>query len=177
MKSYFRSIRFQIWLVLVSFTLVIMVIFYVGQTALTPVFYRFMKTQEAMESASRIKTSLTKNGDVEADDAIANISSLTKELAVSQQMDILINFPRSNLNITQNKSGSPTTISNRVLSQKIKEQLSSTPNNMLLLPLEEEGTEAMLLATYYSENDMEAYIFIYSYMEPIGTTISITQTW
>ena len=175
MKSYFRSIRFQIWLVLVSFTLIIMMILYVGQTALTPVFYRFMKTQEAVNSASRIKTSLTQNGDVDAEDAIANISSLAKELAVTQQMDILINFPRSNLNITQNKSGSPTTISNRVLNQEIKEQLSSTPNNMLLIPVEEDGTEAMLFATHYAENGMEAYIFVYSYMEPIGTTISITQ--
>ena len=166
MTKLYRSIRFRTWLVFVLFAITMMTFIFFCLTYLTPIFYRYMKMYETNEAMSQIKASWsTADG--------RNLSGLTDHLATELRMDILINIPKDNFTYQANASGSTTTMISRI-NIKIKEDLKNSETGLLYLPVSEEGKDALLLAGYIGEADkVEAYIFIYNYLEPIGTTMNI----
>lgn len=169
MRNFFKSIRYKTWIVFIVFTAAMLVFLYVAQSGLMPAFYRYMKTQESMQSASIIKANWS-------EDSTSNLIAVVDNLAIQQQMDILINFPDLGIDYNSNRSGSGTTTLKRRVNDTIKNELLNSRTGTLLLSSTDDGKDALLLATYVGEKDnIIGYIFIYNYLEPLGTTFSILQ--
>lgn len=169
MKNFKDSIRFRVWLLFVGFTTLMLIFLYCTQVFLLPVFYKFMKTQEITQTLSIIKSSWDSE----------NLKTTVDHLASNQQMDIMLNIPAETpfgqpFTYYAKKSGSPTVSLSQSVSDTIKEELLNSKTGTLFLPTSDEGKDTMLLASYVgTADDIEGYIFIYSYLEPMGTTSSI----
>ncbi len=172
MKNFRNSIRFRVWLLFVGFTTLILIFLYCTQVFLLPVFYKFMKTQEITQTLSIIKSSWDSE----------NLKATVDYLASNQQMDIMLNIPAETpfgqpFTYYAKKSGSPTVSLSKSVSENIKEELLNSKTGTLFLPTSDEGKDTMLLASYVGTADnIRGYIFIYSYLEPMGTTSSILQS-
>ncbi|MGN0589033.1 MAG: sensor histidine kinase [Ruminiclostridium sp.] len=171
--NYFKSIKFRVWYVLLGFTIIILAFLYSSQVLLMPVIYEYMKTQECISTAFEIKNTWI-NGDMGA------LKSIVDESAVQKQMGILINFPSSvtgglPLTYSNDATGSSASIDRRVrVSDELISQLKNSRTGMLFFPVEDDTKDSFMLATYVSDNDkILGYIFIYSYLEPTGTTTQI----
>ncbi len=170
----FHSIRFKIWLIFLEFTFVILLFIYISQIILMPLIYEYMKTQEIVATADEIKYVWTET----------NSSSTVKVLeknAIEKQMDIMIHIPSRitgsvPLTYLRNSTGSSVSIYYRVKDSMV-ENLRASKNGMIFYPIKEEAKESVLMATYVGEpDDIIGYIFIYTYLEPTGTTTQILKT-
>lgn len=169
MRRFLHSVRFRIWLAFVAFTIMMLGFLYVAQTFLTPAIYSMMKTQESIDTANKIEQCWNRNA--------TEIPTLIDKLAVSQQMDILINLPKEDVFYQKDSSGSSMLLRSRVVDKNIIKQLQEAKSNMLFLSMNDDVADSILLASYIgNKNNPDAYVFIYSYLEPIGTTMSILQT-
>lgn len=166
MQRLYRSIRFRTWLAFVGFAISMMVFIFSALTGLTPAFYRYMKTQESIDSIALIKNAWYQNDG-------KGLADMIDCLATERQMDILINIPSDNFTYQKNASGSSQTMISRI-SPDVKSQLQGSDTGLLFLQSKDNGTDSLLLASYIGDrNNVSAYIFIYSYLEPMGTTMSI----
>lgn len=175
MREYFKSIRFRIWISFVAFALITMGLLFFFQLFLTPVFYSMTKTNEYKRAASTIKSWIT------ADDwdpyDIGHINELRKRvvnLATSNQLDIIINFPDiNNGTIYASKSGGNDLLMQEV-GENIKSALDDAKDGTIITKANNNDAQGIILATYAKkEGDIISYIFIFGYTEPIGTTLSI----
>ena len=200
MKEYFKSIRFRIWITFVAFSLGTIGILLFAQIILTPLFYGRMKTQEYITASDTIKSWMMSEGwspyrksDINAlKEAVGN-------LATTHQFEIIINMPMVNGTIYASRSGGNDILAQNV-GDEVKAALQSAKNGTIITKTENNGMEGVILATYIkagdkaqnvnfgfvdalNENitvisgdhseDIMAYIFIFGYTEPIGTTLSI----
>lgn len=163
------------WLVFVAFATAILMFLFMAQSVLMPTIYQQMKIQENISTANEIK----KNWDLEH---IKSLYACIDRLAREQQMDILVNFPSyvtggSPITYSTNKSGATHTITQRV-SDTVVDQLKAAEDGAItILSLDTEDIEAAFYATYVGTSDnIIGYIFIYNYIEPVGTTYRILQT-
>lgn len=178
MKQYFRSIRFRIWISFVAFTLGTMVILYITQSVLTPALYSSIKTNECKDAAETIKKLVTGQQWSPRDrESVDKLNLLVRGLAVKHQFDIIVNLPETSYNLSEERSGSSHLLIGQV-NDRIKKSLLESENGTIINTTEaEEGQSGMILATYAQSGDaVRAYIFIYSYAEPIGTTLSIANS-
>ena len=177
-KQYLRSIRFRIWISFVAFTLGTMVILYITVSVITPAFYSLIKTNECMDAAETIKNMVS---DVQwsprSRDDVDRLGGLIRRLAVNHQFDIIVNIPETSYTRRENRSGNSDLLIMQI-SDNIKNSLLESENGTIITNIEtDEGQSGMILGTYAdSGNFIKAYIFIYSYAEPIGTTLSIVNT-
>lgn len=177
-KQYFRSIRFRIWISFVAFTLGTMVILYLTVSVITPAFYAFIKTNECTDAAETIKRVVTEEQwNPRSRDDVDRLNSLIRRLAVNHQFDIIVNLPETSYTLKENRSGNSDLLIAQI-NDNIKNSLLESENGTIITSTEaEEGQSGMILATYaQSGSKINAYIFIYSYAEPIGTTLSIVNT-
>ena len=138
-----------------------------------PIIYEYMKTQECISTAFEIKNTWL-NKDIGA------LKTIVDESASQKQMGILINFPSSvtgglPLTYSNDATGSAATIDRRVrVSDELISQLKSSRTGMIFFPVEDDTKDSFMLATYVGTSDnILGYIFIYSYLEPTGTTTQI----
>lgn len=158
---------------LLGFTIIILAILYSSQVLLMPVIYEYMKTQECISTALEIKSTWINK-------TIAELKSVVDESARQKQMGILINFPSTvtgglPLTYSNDATGSSATIDRRVsVSNELISELRNSKSGMLFFPVEDDTKDSFMLATYVGTPDnMIGYIFIYSYLEPTGTTTQI----
>ena len=169
-KVIFKSIRFRVWLIYFSFTVLILIFLYLSQVILMPVVFEFSKTQESISTALEIKAAWNED--------MKNVKRLVDENAHSRKMGILINFPSEvtgglPLTYYSDTSGSSVSIDKRV-SDEMMEELKASQNGMIFFPAKDENMRAILLATYVGTPDrIKGYIFIYNYLEPTETTTQI----
>lgn len=196
MKEYFKSIRFRIWITFVAFSLGTIGILLFAQLILTPLFYGRMKTQEYITASDTIKSWMTSEGwsPYRMSD-VANLKKAVGQLATTHQFEIIINMPATNGTIYASRSGGNDVLSQNV-SDEIKQALLNAKNGTIVTKTENNGMEGVILATYIKSNHdtiliefgndnisaekaaqngdgILAYIFIFGYTEPIGTTLSI----
>ena len=178
MGQYFRSIRFRIWISFVIFTVATMGILYFAQTIITPVFYAIIKTTECKVAAQRIKDTVSTplwnphdRSDVDA------LNDVIRTLAMDHQFDIIVNLPQTSYNLRENRSGNSDQLIGRI-NDSVKNALLESENGTIITnTMEDDGANGIILATYASNgHDITAYVFIYSYGEPVGTTMSIINT-
>lgn len=174
-KEYFRSIRFRIWITFVAFSLCTMGLLFFIQIFLTPIFYSISKTNEYKNCADAIKAGIGAQEwnpyDIKS---VNELRSYVVKLATSNQLDIIINLPDiNNGTIYVNKSGGNEFVI-REVGDEIKAALADAKNGTVITKASNNDAEGIILATY-AEKDGEilAYIFIFGYTEPIGTTLNI----
>lgn len=195
MREYIRSIRFRIWITFVAFSLGTIGILLFAQIILTPLFYGRMKTQEYITASTDIKTYMAANDwSPYLISDMVELKGFVGELATTHQFEIIINIPATNGTIYVSRSGG-NDILGRTVSDEIKNALFKAKNGTIISKTENNGLEGVTLATYVladygtlsdntaalsanvldAENDRQvlAYIFIFGYTEPIGTTLSI----
>lgn len=136
-----------------------------------PVIYEYSKTQESVSTALEIKRTW-----IEED--FSAVKSLVDESAKEKQLDILIHIPSANtggpsLTYSRDSTGSSASI-NRRISDVMVEELLTSKTGMLYFPINEDERKSFLLATYVGKSDsILGYAFIYTYLEPPGTTLDI----
>lgn len=167
-SSFTHSIKFRLWNVFFGFTILILVILYASQVVLMPALYHFIKTQECISTANDIKYAWE----------IGDVKRVVDESARQKQMDILIHIPASvaggrAFDYFQNSTGSSVSVGRRV-SDEIVNALKESKSGMVFFPVLDDTKESFLLGTYIGkENEISCYIFIYSFLEPTGTTTKI----
>lgn len=197
MKEYFKSIRFRIWITFVAFSLGTIGILLFAQIILTPLFYGRMKTQEYMTASDTIKSWMTSDGwSPYRKSDISNLKDAVGKLATMHQFEIIINLPMVNGTIYASRSGGNDILAQNV-GDEIKEALLNAKNGTIVTKTENNGMDGVILATYIKAEELDidfinykgenipiipdgqnedgimAYIFIFGYTEPIGTTLSI----
>ncbi|MCM1299288.1 MAG: HAMP domain-containing histidine kinase [Firmicutes bacterium] len=174
MKEYFKSIRFRIWITFVAFTLGTMSLLFFSQIVLTPIFYSNFKTQEYMSAARTIKSWVMEEGwDPYNYGSINALKEAVDSMAEIHQFEIYISIPDTNGVIVATKSGGSAILPGMV-KDSIKNALIEDNDGTIINKAENNGSEGIVLATYARKNDrIAAYIFIFGYTEPIGTTLSI----
>lgn len=166
-----NSFRFKVWLIFLVFTIVILLFVYISQTVLLPVMYEHIKTQESVSTAFEIKKTW-----MEGD--FSDVKNIVDHNARTRQMDILIHIPSSQtgghaLTYSHDSTGSSASI-NRRISDEMVEELYESKTGMLFFPIKDDVKQSFLLATYVGDSsDIKGYIFIYTYLEPTGTTTEI----
>ncbi|MDE7280404.1 MAG: HAMP domain-containing histidine kinase [Ruminiclostridium sp.] len=174
-KEYFRSIRFRIWITFVAFSLGTMGMMLFFQLFLTPIFYSATKTNEYKSCANTIKRHISaESWDPYSIDSLNGLRKLVVNLATSNQLDIIVNFPSiNNGTIYATKSGG-TDVLTRNVSDNIRTALAEAKDGTIITKTDTDNAEGIILATYAKkEGDIIAYLFIFGYTEPIGTTLSI----
>lgn len=176
MKQYFNSIRFRIWISFVLFSLLTVWLFYIAQSVFTPKFYGQLKTQECISAAGTISDTISDekwNFNVYED--IEKLNVMVRDMARENRYDIVISFPSMGINLVTSRSGNSGMLEDNTISELVQELLSDQ-KKMIINNVNGE-TDGIVLATYVAKNDnIAAYIFIYSYVEPIGTTLRIVNT-
>lgn len=172
----FHSIRFKIWFIFLGFTFVILLFIYLSQIVLMPLIYEYMKTQEIISTANEIKY-------VWEETNPSSTVKIMEKNAIEKQMDIMIHIPSGVMGsvpvtYTHDSTGSRVSIYYRV-KPSMAENLRASKNGMIFFypTKEEEDKESVLMATYVGEPDnIIGYIFIFTYLEPTGTTTQILKT-
>lgn len=174
MKEYLSSIRFRIWITFVLFTLATMGMLFFSLMVLTPIFYGNYKRNECIKAADNIEAMITDPMFSQYDrDTVDILRNSLGDIATAHQFDVIVNFPNTNRNIIVLKSGDNDILSRRV-NDTIKDNLLEQENNTIINKIEINGLEGIIFAKCLKDGDnISAYIFIFSYTEPIGTTISI----
>ena len=169
MRHFFRSVRFRIWGAFVAFTVLTLVFLLAVQNFLTPAVYRMLKTQESVDAAKMIENCWYEDK--------SQLPEVVNELAVSRQMDILINLTKENVFYQKDASGSEQLLHSRVIAKNIVQMLRESKTNTIFLEDKDEVADATLLASYIGDaENPDVYVFIYNYLEPIGTTLQIIKT-
>lgn len=172
--SLFKSLRFRVWIVFVLFVTMVLSFLFLAQSVLMPTIYQQMKMSENISTANEIKDKWDLKN-------TPRLIECVDSLAQQQQMDILINFPAyvtgaAPITYSTNKSGAPYSITQRV-SDAVIEQLKNSSDGSLTIFTTDTNKMASIYATYVgSKNYITGYIFIYNYLEPVGTTYKILQT-
>lgn len=170
-KKTLNSFRFKVWFIFLVFTMVILLFVYISQIVLMPVIYEYVKTQESISTSYEIKKTWIEGN-------FNDVKDIVDHNAKSKQMDILIHIPSSQtggpaLTYSHDSTGSSASI-NRRISDVMVEELKASKTGMLFFPIEDDVKQSFLLATYVGESDnIIGYIFIYTYLEPTGTTTEI----
>lgn len=171
-----KSFRFRVWLILLIFTIVILIFLYVSQVVLLPAIYEYTKTQETVSTALEIKKTW-----IESD--FLEVKKVVDKNANQKKVDILIHVPSEQtggpaLTYSRDSTGSSASI-NRRINDVMVEDLITSKTGMLFFPImeDQENKQAFLLATYVgSADNVLGYIFVYTYLEPTGTTTEILKS-
>lgn len=136
-----------------------------------PVIYEYIKTQESISTTYEIKKTWIEGN-------FNDVKMVVDLNARRKQMDILIHIPSSQtggpaLTYSHDSTGSSASINKRI-SDVMVDELTSSKTGMLFFPIEGDVKQSFLLATYVGDPDnILGYIFIYTYLEPTGTTTEI----
>ncbi|MDE6724019.1 MAG: hypothetical protein K2J79_00285, partial [Ruminiclostridium sp.] len=174
-KEYFKSIRFRIWITFVAFSLGTMGMLFFFQLFLTPIFYSATKTNEYKSCANTIKRHIAaESWNPNSIDSINGLRKLVVNLATSNQLDIIVNFPdMNNGTIYASQSGGNDFLMQNV-SDNIRAALAEAKDGTIITKANTNNAEGIILATYADKDgETVAYLFIFGYTEPIGTTLSI----
>ena len=166
--NFFRSIKFRVWARFEVVVLAMLVFTYIFLIALFPMFYRWMKTYEISETFIEIRTNWEKS----------DIEEVVTNQASAKKMYIEIIF-LDGTTYRVNKLGgslSLAMISKKDFINSVKK--SETGIIYKTFRDEQENNSILMMGSYIGSDrsSPEAYIFIFNYLEPIGTTVGIFQT-
>lgn len=181
MKEYFSSIRFRLWIIFVIFSLATMGVLFISRAVLTPVFYGRYKRSECISVANTIEKLVTSGTWNEYDIMdVEYLNTIVKDMAITHQFDIIVNLPLSKRNVYNYKSGESGILTQSV-SSDIKSALINDDDGTIIKDVDLNNSQGIIFAKCVKRNVentiyIPAYIFIFSYTEPIGTTLSIVNS-
>ena len=181
MKEYFSSIRFRLWIIFVLFSLVTIGVLTISRTILTPVFYGKYKRSECINAAKTIEKMVTSGTWNQYDiQDVDYLKSTVKDIAITHQFDIIVNLPDVNRNIITLKSGEGGILSQSV-NDGIKDSLLNDDDGTIISDVDVDNLDGIIFAKCVKQSlengyYIPAYIFIFSYTEPINTTLNIVNS-
>lgn len=164
----FRSITFQIWLRFEIIVAAMLSLTYIFLIVMFPTFYEWMKVEEISQSLITVKANWFNR----------NIGSIVERTALNNKLYIEIYFPDENIPFVFNNMGgglSITNISKLGYQQEVKN--SETGIIYRRFQDERENNTVLMVCSYAggTKQDPDAYVFICSYLQPLGTTMQIFQ--
>lgn len=163
----FRSITFQIWLRFEAVVASMLLCIYLFLIVMFPAFYEWMKVEEISRSLITVQTSWQNR----------NILSITEDVALQNKLYIEIYSPRSSLTLARfNYMGGGLAITN-ISKQSFQEEVRNSDTGIVYRRFRDEREDnSVLMVCSYAGGTKElpdAYIFICSYLQPLGTTMEI----
>ncbi len=166
--KFLRSIKFNVWVRFEAIVIAMLLFTYVFLIVLFPTFYEWMKTYEIAEAMAYIRTSWSVGSD-------GDFSNVVSGIARKNKMYIEITTPYY-VGYVDYLGGSQ---SLSQLSKKQYQQAALASESGVYYEQfrdERENNTVMTMCTYIgSRDEPEAFIFICSYVQPIGTTVAIFQ--
>ncbi len=166
--KFLRSIKFNVWVRFEAIVIAMLLFTYVFLIVLFPTFYEWMKTYEIAEAMAYIRTSWSVGSD-------GDFSNVVSGIARKNKMYIEITTPYY-VGYVDYLGGSQ---SLSQLSKKQYQQAALDSESGVYYEQfrdERENNTVMTMCTYIgSRDEPEAFIFICSYVQPIGTTVAIFQ--
>ncbi|MGN1340363.1 MAG: sensor histidine kinase [Oscillospiraceae bacterium] len=167
MMKFLRSIKFNVWVRFEAIVLAMLMFTYVFLVVLFPTFYEWMKTYEIAEAMAYIRTSWSVSE--------SNFSNVVSGIARKNKMYIEITTPYYTGYVDY--LGGSQSLSQ--LSKKEYQQAALNSDSGVYYEQfrdERENNTVLTMCTYIgSKSDPEAFIFICSYVQPVGTTVAIFQ--
>ena len=164
--NFLRSIKFNVWVRFEAIVLAMLVFTYIFLITLFPFFYEWMKTYEIAESMAYIKASWT-------DEANDDFSAAVTAIARKNKMYIEISTPYY-VGYVDYLGGSQSLYQLNKSQYQEAALASDTGVYYQKFRDERENNTVLTMSSYIgSSDDPEAYIFICSYLQPIGTTVAI----
>lgn len=166
--NFFRSIKFHVWVRFEVVVLAMLVFTYFFLIALFPMFYSWMKTYEISEAFVEIRTNWEES----------NIEEVITNQASSKKMFIEIIFSDGTTYKINKLGGS---LSLAMISKKdFINSVNKSETGIIYKTFrdEQENNSVMMMGSFIGNDKTapDAYIFIFNYLEPIGTTVGIFRT-
>ncbi|MDR0197052.1 MAG: HAMP domain-containing histidine kinase [Oscillospiraceae bacterium] len=165
MKKFFHSLRVKVYTLFLFFTAVILFFLFASQMWLVPAMFNSIKTREVVETAEMIKSAWNNR----------NFPNIVRNAVIEQGTYILIR--RDGLDIiyyNEALAGLDDILSSYIFDEIADEIVT---RGSISHHFTDSGKNALLYLTYAgTPNNVKGYILIFSYLEPIGNTISIAQS-
>ncbi len=168
MKSFLRSIRFQVWIRFEIVVAAMLLLTYFFLVAMFSVFYEWIKTDEINRSVVTVQQSWN-SGDM-------NIAHTIETIALENKMYVEVYSPRQNISVPFNNIGGAFTFAHFAKDEYCREvDASETGVIYRRFRDEREDNTVIMLCSYLGVNRAEpdAYIIMSAYIQPLGTTIEI----
>ncbi len=166
-----RSIKFNVWVSFEAIVLAMLAFTYVFLIALFPMFYEWMKSYEIAEAMTYIRASWTLSTDTSGED----FSSSVTNVAWKNKMYIEITTPYYR-GYVDYLGGSQSMY--QLDKSRYRNAALEADSGVYYEKFrdERENNTVLAMCTYIGSKDSpEAFIFICSYMEPVGSTMAIFQ--
>lgn len=168
--SFFKSIRFKVWLRFEFIVLSMLLFTYIFLIMMFPAFYEWMKTYEITEAVIDIRTNWNNTSLTQVIDELAIENKMyIKVTAVDYDNGAMYSYEKSELG----GSSSLAIISKESYMEEVRR--SETGVVYKRFRDEHEDNKVLMLATYVGTDKSHpaGYIFICNYIQPIGTTMNI----
>lgn len=168
--KFLRSIKFNVWVRFEAIVIAMLVFTYVFLIAMFPMFYEWMKSYEIAEAMAYIKASWTVSND-NGDDFNAAVT----RIAWKNKMYIELTTPYYR-GVVDYLGGSQSMYQLDKTQYRQAALDSDTGIYYEKFRDERENNTVLTMCTYIGDkDDPDAFIFICSYMEPVGSTMAIFQ--
>ncbi len=166
MMNFFRSIKFQVWLKFEIVAAAMLALIYTFLILLFPMFYEWMKVNEIGQSLATIRAGWYES----------NIAEIIEDTAIGNKLYVEIYSPYSPIPVYRsNNMGGGLSIAN-ISKQRYIEEIRASDNGMIYREFidEREDNKVMMAGTYLGSADKpDGYIFVCSYIQPLGSTMAI----
>ena len=164
--NFFRSIKFHVWTRFEIVVIAMLVFIYIFLIGMFPTFYEWMKTYEISEALVEIRTHWYND----------DIGDVVNKQAARKKMYIEIYFPQTGYSYVANKLGGSVSLA-VIAKDGYRGEVLESDTGMVYRRFRDEAEDntILMVGSYIGSDreDPDAYIFICSYLEPIGTTVSI----
>lgn len=170
--NFFRSIKVRVWARFEIIVLAMLVFTYIFLIALFPKFYEWMKTYEISEAFVEISSNWSSEDETYISTSMQNI--IVKQ-ASDKRMFIEIIYPNERTYIINRLGGQ---LSYELLSKTdFIKSVKNSESGFIYKTFrdEQENNFVLMMGSYIGgdKNSPNAYIFIFNYLQPIGTTVQI----
>lgn len=164
--NFFRSIKYRVWARFEIVVIAMLAFTYVFLIAMFPSFYEWMKTYEISEALIEIRSHWYSD----------DIGGIVNDEAAEKKMYIEIYFPTTGYSYVANRLGGSVSLA-VIAKESYRSEVRESDTGMVYRRFKDEAEDnTVLMVGSYIGSDREnpdAYVFICSYLQPIGTTVSI----
>lgn len=164
--NFFRSIKYKVWVRFEIVVIAMLAFTYVFLIAMFPSFYEWMKTYEISETLVDIRAHWYSD----------DIADVVNSEANEKKMYIEIYFPSNGYSYVANRLGGSVSLA-VIAKEGYRSEVRESSTGMVYRRFRDEAEDnTILMVGSYIGSDREnpdAYVFICSYLQPIGTTVSI----
>ena len=164
--NFFRSIKYKVWVRFEIVVVAMLAFTYVFLIAMFPSFYEWMKTYEISETLVDIRAHWYSD----------DIADVVNREANGKKMYIEIYFPETGYSYVANRLGGSVSLA-VIAKEGYRSEVRESSTGMVYRRFRDEAEDntILMVGSYIGSSrlDPDAYVFICSYLQPIGTTVSI----